>query len=122
MNLPEKIFDKCWRFIRGDMPTSEFENWVYEASELQSLFSEEFYMALISTDYSSSGPVFVIKRKLKEELNRLVERDCCCHTLSNIDAVGMGEHNHIFQSLDDKAKYGEPLWGWLNVTYVKNSG
>jgi len=112
MSLPEKIFNKCWHFVRGDTPAREFENWVYEASELQLLFSEEFYMTLISTDYSSSGPILVIKRKLKEQLNRLVERDCSCHTLSNIDAVGMGEHTHIFQSLDSKAKYGEPLW-WL---------
>ena len=115
MDFPDKIFDRCWHFIRGDTPIREFESWIYETSELQSLFSEDFYMALISTDYSSSGPVFMIKRKLREELSGLAERNCCCHTLSNIAAVGMGEHNHIFQSLDDKAKYGEPLW-WLSLS------
>lgn len=69
-------------------------------------------MVLISTDYSSSGPVLVLKQKLKEALNGLIERDCYCHTLPDIADVGMGEHDHIFESLDNKAKYGEPLW-WL---------
>lgn len=112
MALIDNIFDTCWYFIRGDMPVREFENWVYETSELESVFSKEFYMTLISTDYSSTGPVFVLKRELEEEIGGFVKRDCYCHTLPHIAGVGMGEHDDVFKSLDEKAKYGDPLW-WL---------
>lgn len=112
MVISDEIFDRCWFFIRGDTSAQEFESWVYKTTELQILFGEDFYMTLISTDYSSTGPAFVLKRELKGVISGSLERDCCCHTLPNLADVGMGEHNHIFKSLLEKAKYGDPLW-WL---------
>jgi len=112
MALPSKVFDQCWLFIRGDLAANDFEKWVYATTELQEIFSEDFYMHLISTDFSSSGPVFVLKEKLEDAINELAVRDCDCHTLPSLADVGMGQHNQIFKSLNEKAKYGEPLW-WL---------
>lgn len=112
MLTSKEIFDECWRFIRGDTPTHEFESWVYKTSELESSFSEDFYMTLISTDFALEGPVYVLKEELKNNLSGLAERECECHTLPNSADVGMGEHDHIFASLDESANYGEPLW-WL---------
>jgi len=112
MVISDEIFDRCWFFIRGDTSAQEFESWVYKTTELQPLFGEDFYMTLISTDYSSTGPVFVLKRELQDVISGSLERDCYCHTLPNLADVGMGEHNHIFKSLHEKAKYGDPLW-WL---------
>jgi len=110
----ETIFEKCWYFIRGDTSEKEFEKWVYETSALEECFSAEFYMMLISTNYSASGPVFVLKEKLKEAINGLVKPSCYCHTLPNIVSIDMGEHNHIFKSLEERARYGDPLW-WLRL-------
>ena len=124
MTFPSEIFDRCWRFIRGDIPVAEFEKWVYETTELEALFSEEFYFILISTDYSSIDHAYVIKEKLEEVLTEVVSKDCFCHTLSNVAAVSMGQHEHIFKSLDEKARFGKALWWlWLaNVMYVKTFG
>lgn len=112
MLTSEQIFDNCWLFIRGDMEVSEFENWVYGTPELESSFTEEFYMNLISLNYTLADAVFVLKRELKNELNALVSRECECHTLPYLADVGMGQHDHIFNSLDEKAKFGQQLW-WL---------
>ena len=112
VTFPSKIFDKCWYFIRGDTSASEFEQWVYRTTELESLFAKDFYMSLISTDYSSTGPVFVLKTELEKALDGLLVRDCYCHTLPDIADVGMGVHSHIFKSLAERAKFGEDLW-WL---------
>ena len=114
MSSMETIFEKCWYFIRGDTPEKEFEIWVYETSELEEVFSREFYMTLISTNYSSSEPIFVLKEKLEEAITELITRDCYCHTLPNLADVGMGEHIHIMHSFEEKASYGEPLW-WLRL-------
>jgi len=86
----------------------------YQTSELEAIFSEDFYMTLISTDYSLSGPVFVLKEKLQEAISGFITCDCYCHTLPNLADVSMGEHSHIFQSFDKKANYGAPLW-WLRL-------
>lgn len=114
MTFSETIFEKCWFFIRGDTSDREFENWVYETPKLEEVFSEDFFMTLISTDYSLSGPVFVLKEKLKEAIAELSHRDCHCHTLPNLTDVGMGEHSRILKSYENKAEYGAPLW-WLHL-------
>lgn len=57
MVISDEIFDRCWFFIRGDTSAQEFESWVYKTTELQHLFGDDFYMNLISTDYSSTGSV-----------------------------------------------------------------
>lgn len=69
-------------------------------------------MTLISTEFSLQGRVHELKEELKVNIRGLAERRCECHTLPNVADVGMGQHNHIFKSLDERAKYGEPLW-WL---------
>lgn len=112
MAFREDVFNHCWHFIRGDLPIENFESWVYDTPELQSLFGEDFYMELISTDYVSSGAVYVLKQNLEDAIQGLVERNCYCHTLPNLADVGMGDHKHIFKSLDRQAKYGETFW-WL---------
>lgn len=108
------IFDKCWYFIRGDTSDKEFEKWIYETPTLETFFSEDFYMTLISTNYSLSGPVFVLKEELQKAISRLALRNCYCHTLPNLADVDMGEHSHIFKSFEKKANYGDPLW-WLRL-------
>lgn len=112
MPTSDEIFDQCWRFVRGDMAVSEFENWVYETSELQLSFSVDCYMNLISTDYSLKEPVYLLKKLLQKELGELAIRECECHTLPNLADVGMGHHDKIFRSLNERAKYGESRW-WL---------
>ena len=112
MTISETAFDICMRFIRGDMPAKDFESWVYDTSELSSLFSEDFYLDLISLDYTSTGSVFVIKERLNAEIKDLDKRDCHCHALADLATVSMGQHEDTFRSLEQKAKYGEPLW-WL---------
>lgn len=112
MRSSKDLIDKIWRFVRGDIAVREFENWIYQAEKLEILFSPDFYLMLISTDYSKSDEVFVLKTNLKAKLNALMVYDCMCHTLSNDDVVEMGNHDPVFESFNKLVKYGKPLW-WL---------
>lgn len=107
-----EIFDYCWCFIRGDLSVSGFEQWVYETSELESAFSDEFYLTLISVDYSLAGAVYALKKQLECEIADFAKRECECHTLSHTARIDMGYHEGVFKSLKEVASYGEPLW-WL---------
>ena len=71
-------------------------------------------MELIATDYSTSGSVFVLKKRLKAELNTIFRKSCECHSLSNLDTVGMGHHQNIFNTLKRRENFGSPLW-WLSL-------
>lgn len=108
----EEIFDFCWCFIRGDLSVRAFEQWVYETSELESAFSDEFYLTLISVDYSLAEAVHVLRTQLQFEIADFAKRECECHTLSHTARIDMGYHEGVFKSLKEVASYGEPLW-WL---------
>lgn len=112
MLTSDEIFEQCWLFIRGDMTVELFERWIYETGELEASFSEDFYMTLISTDYTLDEPIRDLKQKLKSEIHSFAKRECECHTLPDLADVGMGQHQAIFKSLSEKAKHGAPLW-WL---------
>jgi hypothetical protein len=76
--------DNIWRFVRGDMLTSDFENWVYSNPTLESLFGEILYLEIISVNFTSKDTVFRLKKTLKEFTVSSTNPSCMCLQLSNI--------------------------------------
>ena len=109
----EEITDIIWRFVRGDMPVPEFEEWLYSDKALESLFGPEAYLEIISVDFGKKGAVFEVKELLKTILiQKFPVPHCRCVSLSNMDVVDMGDHEEIFESLVRTFERGEPYW-WL---------
>ena len=55
------IEEKIWQFLRGDLPTPEFEQWVYDTPELKTLCGPDLFLELLSVDYRDSRAVDHIK-------------------------------------------------------------
>jgi len=107
--------ENIWKFIRGDMLASDFENWVYSNSTLESLFGKTLYLEIVSANFSSKDTVFQLKKTLKEFAISSTNPSCMCLQLSNIAVVDMGdESEEVFATLDQIKKRGNPYW-WLSV-------
>ena len=48
------IIDKIIEFVRGDMLTSDFEQWVYSNSVVEKALGKDLFLEVVSTDFSST--------------------------------------------------------------------
>lgn len=110
----DQNLETIWRFIRGDTPTSDFEQWVYGENALENMLGSELYLHLISANFQSKESVHEIKASLREFAEQLDISSCHCVCLPNTAVVDMGEHGEIFKSLERFTDRGEPYW-WLSV-------
>ncbi len=51
------IQEKIWQFIRGGFSTVEFEQWIYNTPELETLCGPDLFFELISLDYRDKNAV-----------------------------------------------------------------
>jgi hypothetical protein len=104
-----------WKFVRGDMLTSDFEQWAYSDPTVETLLGKELYFELISTDFSSKDAVFCIKQSLKSFAISVSNCTCMCIQLSDTAVVDMGEESEkVFLTLKEIRRRGDPYW-WLSV-------
>lgn len=80
-----------WRFITGDTPTAEFEQWVYNTTELKEL-PNDIYFNLISADYKNIHSVAELRNGLEEWLRKIPGK-CDCITWANKQIIPMGSKN-----------------------------
>lgn len=107
--------ENIWKFIRGDMPASEFEGWVYSNPTLESLFGKMLHLEIISANFSSKEVVPQLKETLKKFVISSTRSSCTCSQLSNIAVVDMGDESEkVLETLDEIKKRGNPYW-WLSV-------
>lgn len=118
-SLSEEDSLSLWRFVRGDFSSKAFEDWLYSNTTIEQKLPEELYFSLISVNYSDQGERYVLKQKLRSYLLTLTRNSCQCITLSDLGGVGMGEHEQVFQTLNEVHKYGMPLW-WLWLARCSN--
>jgi hypothetical protein len=121
MSTQDWISDQLWPFARGDTPPREFEAWAYQAAELEAFLPEELYLEVVSLDYGDEGSVFTLRQRLAEFARRNSILKCECRTLPNLADVAMGAHEHVFRSIDELARRGEPFW-WLSVNRCRECG
>jgi len=59
------IAEKIWQFIRGAFSIVEFEQWIYNTPELETLCSPDLFFELISLDYRDKNAVERMKGSLR---------------------------------------------------------
>ena len=107
--------ETIWRFVRGDMPTSEFEQWVYLEPELEELLGTQLYLDVISADFSCDRQAYEIAKALKSFVQAVSDLQCQCITLADLTKVDMGDDSDlVFSTFDECARRGDPYW-WLSA-------
>jgi hypothetical protein len=121
--LRDPILQQLWRFVRGDIPAAQFEQWAYRDADLESHLGFELYLETISTDFSDTWSIRVA---LARHARSRSDADCLCIRLRDTDFVGMGfdmrptpawsdrdlSYKDVFQRLTKVRARGE-AYGWL---------
>jgi len=106
--------ENIWKFIRGDMLVSDFEEWVYTHPNLENLFGGKLYLEVVSTNFSSKDVVFQLKETLRKFAISMSSISCMCSQLSDVAVVDMGKDSEkVFVTLDEIRKRGDQYW-WLS--------
>lgn len=105
-----------WEFIRGDLSSAEFEQWLYASKDVENVLGNQLYLELIATDFNNASTVYLIKKKLEIFLRKENQLACECLALSNDAALDMGSEKseRILSTLTTVKAYGEPRW-WLSL-------
>jgi hypothetical protein len=111
----ENIAHTIWEFIRGDLRTSEFEQWLYSNEKLEDLFGERLYLDLISINYNDKDDLYNSKVKLTKFVKNKFPQKCCCNELANTAVIDFGDYaSEVFSTLSEVKKRGGKYW-WLSV-------
>lgn len=109
-----EIMEFIWRFLRGDLQTEDFVQWVYSEERLESLLGEKLHLELVSADYFDANSVNRIKLLLREHIRRLCPQDCMCPALSDLSRVSIGYEEPMLRTFRMILRRGEP-YRWLSV-------
>jgi hypothetical protein len=127
MTIPDPVLAMLWKFVRGDLPASEFEMWLYSQPELELQLGKESYLAAISTDFSHGSEVWKLRCALAPLARAGTRVGCVCIRLRDVDVVDMGtfqapqpafegerswSHEDVLRTLDEVRRRDTPLW-WL---------
>ena len=118
-----------WKFVSGVISFREFEHWLYDNSTLESLLGKDFYLEVISTDFSpTSGQLPSLMKKLKEFLSANYPLDCDCILLRHInlfdadsDYDNPSPAESFLSSLETARKPSQDHW-WLSLELCKKCG
>lgn len=124
--VTQEIAEFTWKFIRGDIPHSDFEERLYSDPVFEEIFGEELYTLAIETIFSDKKATYNLRAKLAAHLHSKFPSDCYCVRLKNLAVVTMGNYynlpafpsdhdwssDDIFKNLEEIKKRGEPFW-WL---------
>ena len=124
----DPILEHLWKFVRGDLPASRFEQWVYTEPDLERHLGGDLYPETISTDFSNKEATWRLRIALARYVRSRSGSDCLCIRLKDLDVVDMGtyrgsepafENNRdwsdedVFRSLNKvKARGGRYWWLW----------
>ncbi|NOU62274.1 hypothetical protein [Marinifilum caeruleilacunae] len=65
--IPKHIELKFYLTIIGEIPIEEFENWIYNDKEIESVLSEDYYLELVSFNYKKNGAKYELVNLLSEK-------------------------------------------------------
>lgn len=111
----EPIRDVFWRFIRGDLPVSEFEAWLYAQQDLEGLLGASDYLKVISTDFGDSEACVRVREFLEEFTRRTWPSTCECQSVSDLAVIDMGNTNGVLDHFVEVRRRGDPYW-WLHLS------
>lgn len=108
-------FEKIWRFIRGDLKESIFEDYIYNDSSLNKYLGESLYLEVISNDYNDKNSTYNLKLKLKQYMNELKPLSCKCIQFKDLEVLTMNaESCELISTLIKVIDRGMPYW-WLSL-------
>ncbi len=114
-----EIIIEIWKFIRGDLTTSEFEQVIYYNDNIKSLFDEDLYLKIISNDFRNKDSTYLLKQEIKNYLKNKYPRNCKCIERNNLSIIGMGsEDDDIYFNYEKIKDRGNPYW-WLFISKCK---
>jgi hypothetical protein len=114
--------EKIWQFVRGDLKTNDFEQWIYSDQGLEELLGKALYLEIISVNYSDKNALFKTKKRLSEYARQATRLRCKCVELADTDIVNIGEESDLFfKYVETTQKRGEPYW-WLSVDKCRECG
>jgi len=67
---PQNIKDKFFKILLGEIPIEDFENWVYNSSELENYIGSDDYTDLISLDYKKQGAKYDIQKMIRKYIDK----------------------------------------------------
>ena len=121
--MGEKLLT-LWQYIRGDMTTEAFENFIYNEPGLEELLGKEQYLEAISANYNDKESLHNVFKKIEVFANTYQDYLCQCHCLRDKETTDMGwkgEGFSTFEIIKRKSKTKH----WLYVSQCSpaiNSG
>ena len=103
-----------WRFVRGDTPVAEFEQWVYaNSAEVEVRLGRQASLHVFSANYQSSESAAQVKEAFRAYALAAERLSCQCITLSDLSVADMGrDGDSVLASIAQRRSRGEPWW-WL---------
>lgn len=115
------VLAHVWRFVRGDTPVPEFEDWCYGTTALEQVLGTALYMEVVSTRFGDPEELDRIRARLREFARLRSELRCQCVTIADRDIIDMGERDDFFATLDERKRRGDPWW-WLHLDVCRVCG
>jgi hypothetical protein len=107
---------EIWRFVRGDTPAGDFEEWFYSNEDLEPKLGAALYLEVISADFSNRDAVHRLRQSLAAWAEKFERLECRCVRLADFAVVAMGDVQavEVFATLEQQKRRGEPYW-WLST-------
>ena len=67
---PQNIKDKFFKTLQGEIPIEDFENWVYNSTELEKFLGSVDYTDFISLDYKKQGAKYEIQNLIRKFIDK----------------------------------------------------
>lgn len=68
--IPQNLKDRFFKTLNGEIPIEDFENWVYNSTELEKFLGPVDYTDFISLDYKTQGAKYEIKNLIRKYIDK----------------------------------------------------
>jgi len=105
-----------WKFVRGDLSSSEFEEWLYQSSFFEKEVTDAYYLEVVSTDFMDKGSVYLLQKKLNAFLRKTFPLDCECPSLADNTFIHEGSETweEVLKTITTIKEYGKSR-SWLSL-------
>lgn len=118
MNVKTNIQKQFYKIYKEQISISEFEDWLYKAQEIESIYGNDFYFNLLDLDYR--------KKNIKYELEKLIEMKIPFDEFEQTRIISLlediinekGDIVEILEQLYNGYCSGYYFLGYLGISYV----
>jgi hypothetical protein len=100
--------ETIWRFIRGDLSTEGFGQWLYAHPELESAMGASSYLALVSTDFRDPEAVRAARSQLEAFARSITAMSCECVSLPTTAVIDMADPGNALDHFREEVRRGDP--------------